>query len=324
MATRISKSDMKGRAAIAADQAPGLSERLRVATELVGQHPLGHDAQPALVAVDSPRSESGRQPPRLESVPLGLLDENPYNARKIYRPERVAELRSSIDAVGQAQPGIGVRRNGRIIVVAGHYRWRAIRSTNLKTMDLMVHEHLSDRELFQLSYHENAEREQQSALDNAMAWRALLDDGVYASETDIAEATRMSLSNVNKTLSILKLSPQVLALVADSPVQFAMTSLYELVLFEKEGGPEAALDLARRVAANDAGRKEIEEARAKLGKTRKRKEISRQYKLEQASGVPGSLKEWDSGRVSLDIVLTDAKERAEVVAELLERFKKKA
>jgi ParB family chromosome partitioning protein len=40
-------------------------------------------------------------------------------------------------------------------------------------MDLMVYESLNDRELYSHSYRENAERETQTALDNALSWSSL-------------------------------------------------------------------------------------------------------------------------------------------------------
>jgi hypothetical protein len=38
----------------------------------------------------------------------------------------------------------------------------------------MVYESLNDRELYSHSYRENAERETQTALDNALSWQLLL------------------------------------------------------------------------------------------------------------------------------------------------------
>ncbi len=212
----ISKKDMAARAARAGLMAPSIEDRLRQARELVASHPVDESPLPpaARGAEGGPLAPSGV---RLAHVPLALIDANPYNARRIYRPTRVSELAASIGAHGQEVPGIASPRGGRYVLAAGHYRLRALRLLGAPTMALMLHERLSDRELYALSYRENAEREGHSALDDALAWRELLDGGVYASETEIAEATGLSLPSVNKTLAALRLSAPVLDVVKRGP-----------------------------------------------------------------------------------------------------------
>ena len=342
----ISKKDMAQRALRAASMAPNIEDRLRHARDMVSSHPADDQATSA-VAVSTDRheaqTEAGRAPSdistqqvgqgtagstsidergsRLEAVAIEHIDQNPFNDRKIYRPARVSELAAGIGAHGQETPGMATIRNGRYILAAGHYRLKALKLLGAKTMNLMIRENLSDRELYALSYRENAEREAQSSLDNALAWRDLIDQGVYTSESDIAEATSMSLPNVNKTMAALRLSSQLLDLVKEDPKPFAMSALYELALYEQAAGSVKALAIAKQVAAGDAGRKEIQDARAlvETPKERKRKETSRQYKI-QRDGKTGLLKEWDSGKVLFEVAVEDPRERAALVAELREKF----
>jgi ParB family chromosome partitioning protein len=259
---------------------------------------------------------------RLEVVPLELIDQNPFNARKIYSAERVKELAASIGVNGQDIPGVATRRNGRFVLAAGHYRLRALKLLAVKTMNLMVIDGLTDKELYTHSYRENAERAAQTSLDNALSWRELLDQGVYKSETEIADATGQSQPNVNKTLAALRLSPPVLELIKEDPKEFALTTLYELALYEAVAGQSSTLTIAKLVLQGDAGRKEIQEARQKLAspQQRKRKETSRQYKIQREGQLIGSLKEWDSGKVTFEVSLSDAKDRANLIAELRQRF----
>ena len=333
----ISKKDMAARAARAGQMAPSIEDRLRQARDLVSSHPvdesapqmtgLSESADAALRGahgVGTTRAQLGAPVgARLAKVPLDFIDPNPFNARRIYRPTRVSELAASIGAHGQEVPGIGTQRGQRVVLAAGHYRLRALKVISAKTMDLMIHEDLSDRELYALSYRENAEREGHSSLDNALAWRELLDRGVYASETEIAETTGMSLPNVNKTIAALRLSAPVLDLVKEDPTAFALSSLYELALYEAIAGQPRALAMARMIGAGEAGRKEVQEARAKVEspKERKRKETSRQYKIRHDGQQIGSLKEWDSGKVALEVVLADPTERTALVSELRQRFR---
>ena len=322
----IKKRDMASRVSKAVDSTPDINARLKHARELASAHPMRSDTPPAETPpVQTPpviHRPTKTDSARCVSVPIGLIDVNPHNARRIYRPERVSELAASIGAHGQDVPGIATYRDGRYILAAGHYRLRALKVLGSATMDLMIHDGLSDKDLFAYSYRENAEREGQSALDNALCWQELLDSGLYSSETELAEVTGMSLPNINKTLRILKLSDAVLDLVKEDPAVFALSALYELAQFETAAPPGASLELARQIKAGDAGRKEVQEARAKLEhpKTRKTKETSRQYKINRSGQSIGFVKAWDSGRVALDVVISDPTERNEVLEILKTRF----
>jgi ParB family transcriptional regulator, chromosome partitioning protein len=66
----------------------------------------------------------------------------------------------------------------------------------------------------------------------------------------------------------------------------------------------------------------VEALRSQLekGGQRKRKEVSRQYKISQGAVQIGVIKEWDSGKLSLEIKLPDPKERSALLDELKRRF----
>ena len=319
---KIKKLDMASRVAKAADSAPAIEDRLRHAKALADAHPTAPQIEKPSFDVSHERLE-GEGSSYFKSVPIELIDPNPYNARKIYRTERVSELASSIGAHGQDVPGIATERGGRYILAAGHYRWRAIKVLGLRTMNLMVHPDLSDKDLFAFSYRENAERESQTALDNALCWDELLKSKLYSSETELAEVTGMSLPNINKTMRILKLREPVLDLVKEDPSVFPLSVLYELALYESvANSPSASLDLARQIKAGEVGRKEVQEARSRLEnpKQRKAKETSRQYKINREGHSVGFVKSWDSGRVALDVVISDPNERNEILELLKARF----
>lgn len=319
----IKKTDMVGRAASAAAASPTLDDRLSArmahAKTIATAHPLGDEfAHPTPAQTTDARTPAGA---RLEIVPLELIDANPYNARQIYLPERIQKLAASLGAHGQEVPGVATLRAGRYVLAAGHYRLRALRVCGAKSMALMVKDNLSDQELYAQSYRENAEREEQTSLDNALAWRELLDRHVYASETEIAEATGQSQSNVNRTLSVLKLSIATLDIVKEAPSRFGFTILNELALFEKAAGPEKTIAMARRVLSDEVGRRDIADARAAMGKpSRKTKETSRQYKISVDGKAVGVIKDWDSGKVSLEITISNPQERESVVRDLRARF----
>jgi ParB family chromosome partitioning protein len=325
----ISRKNMSARAVAAADQAPTINDRLNHARDLVAMHPtasMSNDspttARRGFDQAETVGAEKGEGRGEYAEIPLELIDPNPYNARRVYRPERVREMMASIAAHGQEVPGMATIRNGRYVLASAHYRLQAHRGLGSKTMKLMIRQNMTDRELYESSYRENAERESQTPVDNALAWDVLLKEGVYSNETEIADATKQSLSNINKTLSVIRLSAPTLEFVKENASAFGLSVLYELVLLDKAAGTEKALALAKMVVAGDAGRKEIAEARTtiELPRKRKEKETSRQYKIKDGDQKVGTLKDWDSGKVVLEVVLTDKAARAALVSELRERF----
>lgn len=123
-------------------------------------------------------------------------------------------------------------------------------------------------------------------------------------------------------MAALRLSAEVRELVSEDPSQFPLSVLYELALYEPVGGLESTKSFARMVMDGLIGRKQIHDARAEKDtqKPRKRKETSRQYKMQLEGESIGSLKEWDSGKVAFEIQVKDANQRALIVEELRKRF----
>lgn len=324
MAT-IKKRDMGAIAAAAAVRAPSIEDRLRHAKETVNAHPADETGAPSSTEKKS-RAGQGSETSNgaeLMTVDISLVDDNPFNARCVYKPSRITELAASIAKHGQEQPGVAARRAGRFVLAAGHYRKKALLAAGKTTIDLLVYAAMSDQELYAHSYRENGEREAQTSLDNALAWKNLLEQKVFTDATAISVATGISLPNVTKTLRALDLSQQVLDVVREEPDAFPLSVLYELVLFEKDAGTATAIDMAVRIRAGEASRRDIEEARRQAGedkKPRKLKEVSRQYKILRDGKPVGQLKDWDSGKVSFEVLLDDPKERAALVEELRARF----
>ena len=79
---------------------------------------------------------------------------------------------------------------------------------------------------------------------------------------------------------------------------------------------------AKRQIWIDELRKEVAELRAQYEnpRPRKTKENSRQYKIQIDGRIAGFIKEWDSGKVALEINLAEPSARESLVQELKARF----
>jgi ParB family chromosome partitioning protein len=128
-------------------------------------------------------------------------------------------------------------------------------------MECFIETDLSDLDFYRLSFLLNEQRSDQSALDNAIAWRQLLDEGKVQKEDEICELTGMSAGTVNKTLALLKLPESVLAVMRERPSAIGIATGYELTLYCKVAGEDRTRDLATRIMNDGMSSREVEAIR---------------------------------------------------------------
>jgi ParB family chromosome partitioning protein len=146
---------------------------------------------------------------KTRTIAIARIDPNPDQPRKKFEEASLRELADSIRERGLLQP-ITVRPNGqRFEIVAGERRWRAHRllakqeiTANVVAMD--------DGERDLAAIIENLQREDIAPIEEANAFRRLIDKGMTAE--DIAKATGAALFRVRWRLQLLNLSPAILAL----------------------------------------------------------------------------------------------------------------
>lgn len=306
-----------------------VNARFAAADAILAERPSGLAvAAPAPASSQAPAAFSAERAvvgKRIVSVALDRVHENQLNARRLYNPEKVKETAASIATRGQMVPASAVEHPtipGNYLLIDGHYRKKALAAAGLSKMDLVVHPRESDIEMYRMSWLLNEERSAQTPLDNALAWRNLQEKGVVKGEAEIAELLGISPSTVNKTLALLNLPAAALDKMRERPEKFGVFTGYELSLASKKLSETELITLVDRIVSEDLSSREVAAIRAKLesGDKRKRKETSRQYKIRREGQQIGSLKEWDSGKVALEVLLPDPKDRAALVAELRERF----
>lgn len=121
----------------------------------------------------------------------------------------------------------------------------------------------------------------------------------------------------------MKLPESVLEVMKERPTGIGIATGYELTLYFKSAGEDKTRDLVHRVLEEGLSSRDVEQIRkvAQEGRTRKVKEVSRQYKIRNDRGdLLGTIKEWDSGRVMLDVKLDDRAARESLVEALKSRF----
>ncbi len=300
-----------------------VADRFAAAEVVMNERPAGL----AVAAPPAFRAESAEEAKhdRYLRVALALIDDNPFNARHIYEPEKVAELAASMATHGQLTPALAVvnaKRIGRFQLIDGHYRKKALIVAGKSHIDIKVVKEVSEADQYKLSWIANEQRNAQSALDNAISWQKLLDDGIVKEREEIAEMLGLTPSAITKTMALLRLPTSTIDRIREMPQKFGVAIGYELSRCANRLNEHEMLSLVQRVIDEDWSSRELETYRSKLelGVKRKPTEVSRQYKIHADNAQIGVIKEWDSGKVAFEVTLTDPKQRTELLDELKRRF----
>ena len=133
-----------------------------------------------------PVAEPPREGELVQDISLGLIEPNPFQPRRDFDPQLLAELAASIQAQGLLQPII-VRplADGRYQVVAGERRLRATRDLGHTTIHAIARE-VNDQQLLELSLVENLLRQDLNDMEVAEALNQLQNSYGYTT-TQLAE-----------------------------------------------------------------------------------------------------------------------------------------
>jgi ParB family chromosome partitioning protein len=152
---------------------------------------------------------TGREPAGgFAQVPVAAITPNPMQPRSAMDPETLAELAASIREHGLLQPLI-VTCNGpdQYQLIAGERRWQAARLAGLTTVPAIVKE-ASPQEVLELALVENIQRADLNPLEEASAFRQLVDEFGLTQE-QVAQRVGKSRVAVTNILRLLRLPAEV-------------------------------------------------------------------------------------------------------------------
>lgn len=150
----------------------------------------------------------------LAQIPIMQLTRGEYQPRREFQPERLEELAASIRARGIMQPlvvrPLPLRSEGpRYEIIAGERRWRAAQMAALDTVPAVIRE-MDDETALALSLIENIQREDLSAIEEAIALKRLMDE-FSLTQQQTADAVGKSRAQIANLLRLLQLEPEVRA-----------------------------------------------------------------------------------------------------------------
>ncbi|GAA0771285.1 ParB/RepB/Spo0J family partition protein [Clostridium subterminale] len=141
------------------------------------------------------------------SIDINLIKPNKDQPRKHFDNEKLIELANSIKEHGIIQPVIVRKENQVYVIIAGERRWRAAKLLNLKELPVIIKD-LSDVEVVQISLIENIIREDLNPIEEATAYKKLLNDFNLTQE-EISKQVSKSRSAIANSLRLLNLDERI-------------------------------------------------------------------------------------------------------------------
>jgi ParB family chromosome partitioning protein len=149
----------------------------------------------------------------LMELDIDRIDPTDAQPRGVFRENKLEELAQSIRHNGIIQPLV-VRPNGdRFQIIAGERRWRAAQKAGLHRVPCIVKEVLEE-DVHELSLIENIQREELNPIEEANAYKKLLERRDLTQE-EVARRVGKDRSSITNALRLLKLPLEVQRFVED-------------------------------------------------------------------------------------------------------------
>ena len=207
------------------------------------------DDQNEVQAIDDNKSITEE----VTKIPINQITPNRFQPRTVFDDEKIEELSRTIHTHGVIQP-IVVRPygEGNYEIIAGERRYRAMKKLNWTEVPAIIR-HLNDKETASVALIENLQREELTAIEEAMAYQQLLELHSLTQEA-LAQRLGKGQSTVANKLRLLKLP------------QFVQTAILNRELTERHAraliaikDEQLLMQLIEATKENDWNVRELEE-----------------------------------------------------------------
>jgi ParB family chromosome partitioning protein len=187
-------------------------------------------------------------------IPIERVLPNPYQPREHFSHDELEELIASIKSHGILQPLIVTEKiDGTYELIAGERRLRAARLAGLTAVPVFIRG-AEERDKLELALIENIQRQDLNPIEEARAYRRLLDEYNLTQE-EVALRVGKSRPQIANTVRLLELPPEVqAALAAGKVTASAARSMLAL------GSREEQLDWWHKAVSEKLTVRDIEEA----------------------------------------------------------------
>ncbi len=185
--------------------------------------------------------------------------------RKEFDQDGLEELAQSIKQYGVLQPILVNKSEGYYKIIAGERRWRAAKLAGVQQVPIIVKE-LTNERAFEISLIENIQREDLNPIEEALAYRRLMDEYHMTQET-MAERVGKSRSGIANSLRLLNLDPAVQDMIRSGSLSLGHAKVLSGVSGEMQ------TKLAERTVSEGWSVRQLETAVKNAGKERRKTEM---------------------------------------------------
>lgn len=203
-------------------------------------------------------------------IKLDELRVNPYQPRKKFNDEALNELAESIKEHGVFQPIIVKKSIKGYEIIAGERRCRASKIAGKEKIPAIIR-NFTDEQMMEIALLENLQRENLSAIEEAIAYKSMLEK-LSLTQEQLAKKVGKSRSHITNILGLLRLPNEVQQMV----IKNEMTMGHARAISKLESQQEM-VDLANKIVSDNLPVREIEkitqtnEIHKKNEQTRKQK-----------------------------------------------------
>jgi len=253
---------------------------------------------------------------RNQEVPIEAVKPNPWQPRREFPPESLRELADSIKQHGILQPVLVVELGNREYqLIAGERRLRAAKIAGLKDIPVVIGD-FSEKKQLEIALVENLQREDLDPLEEASAFKRLMDEFGYTQE-EVSRRVGKSRPAVANALRLLNLDPRVKAAIREGKISAGHArSLLAFAEGEKQW-QEAEKIIKQKLTVRDS------ETLARRGKATKKEQTNpyiedMQSRLRRILGTKIRIRTGKGGRGKIEIEYF-SQEDLERLVELIER-----
>lgn len=187
----------------------------------------------------------------ITKVKLNELRSNPYQPRKVFDEDALRELSDSIKENGVFQPIIVKKSIKGYEIIAGERRVKASILAGLETIPAIIRD-FTDEEMMQIALLENLQRENLNAIEEATAYKAMI-DSLGITQEELSKKLGKSRSHVTNMIGLLRLSEYVQNLVLHGKI-----SMGHARVLSKLTDTEKIETLANRIVSEDLSVRTLE------------------------------------------------------------------
>ena len=138
-------------------------------------------------AEEKRESESGSG---IQMMKINMVEPNRDQPRKKFDEDAILELADSIKQFGVLQPLLVRKNKDYYEIIAGERRWRAAKQAGVKEVPVIVKEY-TEQEIVEIGLIENIQRENLNPIEEAMAFKRLLEEFNLKSRTAVTNSMRL-------------------------------------------------------------------------------------------------------------------------------------